>query len=99
MNGSENSKLLELRSKTDHQLIELIDHQVETGMRLLGQANGSLHEAKRAWTDAGALLPLVHAFAPQRRALEFKWHILGRMLQNSATTPWRVRAACSIVPA
>ena len=99
MNGSEKSKLLELRSKTDHQLIELIGHQVEIGMSLLEKADGSLQEAKRAWTDAGALLPLVNTTAPQRRTLEFKWHILGRMLENSKATPARVRAACSTVPA
>ena len=99
MNGSENFKLLELRSKTDRQLLELISNQLKAGMRLASQPDERLHaQAERAWSDAGVLLPLVCAAVSERRKLEYQFHLLGRMLQQSPVE-MRACAACSQVPA
>ena len=100
MTGSVNFKLRELRSKTDRQLLELITHQLEAGLKKAKQPDESQHaQAERAWADAGALLPLVCAADADRRRLEFKFYLLGRLLQDSPTTRLRAYAACSQIPA
>lgn len=100
MNGSDSLKLVELRLKTDRQLLALIGHQLESGMRIVLQADNGYHaQAERAWSDAGALLPLVHVAAAERRKLEFQFHLLGRMLQKFPAAEFRAHAACSQMPA
>jgi hypothetical protein len=99
MNGSENFKLLELRSKTDRQLFELVRNRLENGLMLAAQPDKNLRmQAERARSDAGALLPLIRAAAPQRRSLELKFHLLGRMLCESPAET-HACAACSQIPA
>jgi hypothetical protein len=100
MKGSDSHKLVELRSKTDRQLLALIGHQLESGMKMVRQAgNGDRARAERAWSDAGALLPLVHAAAPERHRLECQFDLLGRMLQKFPPAELRAHAACSHMPA
>lgn len=100
MNGSDTLKLVQLRLKTDRQLVALMNHQLETGMRLMLQsANGNFAEAERAWSQAGALLPLVHTALPERRKLEFQFQLLGSMLQKYPTAELPAHATCSQIPA
>ena len=62
---TENSKLLELRAKTDRQLVEMITRKLETA-RCFARAEEFRGRAERACLEIQRLLPLV-ATADRRR--------------------------------
>ena len=64
--GPEREKWLQLRAKTDRQLLNIIHSRLETGLRFA--AEQSLDGAQQALTEAQKLLPVLGE--PLRRALE-----------------------------
>jgi hypothetical protein len=82
MTATDTSKLLELRSKTDRQLLVLISHRLEAGSsaaRLPGERNHA--EAERAYADANSLLRFVRLDDSERSRLEVRLKQLGRALR------------------
>ncbi|HTS29447.1 MAG TPA: hypothetical protein VMH81_26440 [Bryobacteraceae bacterium] len=92
---AESTRLTELRAKTDRQLVALIDHRLDAGLKV---ARTSLEaEARKAYTEVRALWPWVHhlTFA-ERRRLESKLDDLHQLLNQSAVhAAVRLQTACS----
>jgi hypothetical protein len=84
-----NSKLAELRAKTDRQLIVLIRSTLDEGLRSRG-------EAEKAYSEVRVLLPTIRDVTEaERRRLESK---LARLRDSLRTRPThamgRMQAAC-----
>ncbi len=84
----EQAKIAELRAKTDRQLITLIDHQLDSGIRLAqllsGEDSGTAASfgqarAETAWAESRRLLPKVYNLS-ERLRLEKKLAELRRVL-------------------
>ena len=98
------AKLLELRAKTDRQLLEYIGNRLDSGLtygRLASDpdarnrwASVDMFEerASKAYDEAQSLLPLVRNLTrAERRVLQAKTEELGRLLGRA---PLLTRAAC-----
>ena len=93
-----NSKLAELRAKTDRQLVILIRTRLDDGLRSARAcAEETCEEAQRAYSEALALLPTVRAMTEaERRPLEWKLARLRDLLPaRPVHAVARVQAACS----
>ena len=84
-NGPESSKLVELRSKTDRQLVALIDRNLAAVSMFAGSGDGH-PRAESACEEIRRLLPFVPR--ADRRRFETRLAELGEILHPSA------RAAC-----
>lgn len=84
-----NSKLAELRAKTDRQLVILIRNTLDEGLR-------SRAEAERAYSEVRALLPTVrYVTDAERRHLESKLARLRQLLDERPMRAMaRAQAAC-----
>ena len=83
-----NSKLAELRAKTDRQLVILIRSTLDDGLR-------SRAQAERAFAEVGALLPTVRDVTEaERRGLESK---LARLRDLLDERPMRATASLQAV--
>jgi hypothetical protein len=87
---SRQSKLAELRAKTDRQLVSLIRNRLDDGFR-------SRSEAERAYSEVLVLLPTVRDVSEaERRRLESRLARLRELLdERPAPAVARVQAACS----
>jgi hypothetical protein len=94
MDGPENPKLLELREKTDQQLLVLIGRRLDFAFSRAIPSS----EAERAYRDACILLPLVRGNAADRKRLASRTRRLGRLLSDAAV-PKVAYAGCSQIPA
>ena len=84
------SKLMELRAKTDSQLLTVIDRNLDKGFDF---ARHALHtRARKAHQEARALLQVVNLTPAERRALESKVVRLGGMLRERVGL--QVQTAC-----
>jgi len=94
--GTESGKLLELRAKTDRQLVAFITNRLDSGLRLAG-LDGYRAEAEGIYDEASALLPWVHGLTEsERRLLESKLSLLREFLNDlSSDAEWNVQTACS----
>jgi hypothetical protein len=105
---SQPSKLVELRAKTDRQLVEIISSELNAGLtyaRLAGDPETRKRwastevfreKAAKASAEVRALLWVVNGVSrADRRALELKLALLDRMLQTAAgENVIPARAAC-----
>lgn len=66
MNRPQNSKLLELRHRTDRDLVTLIDRRIDAGLRAEGD------QAEKIYLEVAPLLLLANAEPVMRRRLESK---------------------------
>jgi len=84
-----NSKLAELRAKTDRQLVILIRNTLDEGLR-------SRSEAERAYSEVRALLPTVrNVTEAERRHLESRLARLRQLLDERPMRAMaRAQAAC-----
>lgn len=84
-----NSKLAELRAKTDRQLVILIRNTLDEGLR-------SRAEAERAYSEVRVLLPTVrYVTDAERRHLESKLARLRQLLDERPMRAMaRAQAAC-----
>jgi hypothetical protein len=84
-----NSKLAELRAKTDRELIVLIRSTLDEGLASRG-------EADRAYSEVRVLLPTIRDVTEaERRRLEAKLARLGDSLRTRPTRAMgRMQAAC-----
>jgi hypothetical protein len=102
------NKLIELRSKTDRQLIVLITNRLDAGLtyaRLVvnlgsshNRASGEAFQtdALEAYDEVRALLPWVSLTQAERRRLELKMDQLRDLLNESTIhAGMRVQTACS----
>jgi hypothetical protein len=85
-----NSKLAELRAKTDRQLVILIRSTLDDGLR-------SRAEAERAFAEVRALLPTVRDVTEaERRRLEAKLaRLRGLLDERPVHAMARMQAVCS----
>jgi hypothetical protein len=81
----ENSKLVELRSKTDRQLVQLVTRKLQAAVSLAG-VEGLHGPVERACEEVRRLLPFIPR--ADRRRLEARLQELGDLVHPSA------RAAC-----
>ena len=102
-------KFIELRSKTDRQLIAFITSRLDSGLNYarLGTGPDSISDwnsagmyqdrAERAYDEARLLLPWIDgAFCADRRRLESKLQNLRTLLEESTIhAELRVETACS----
>ena len=72
-------KLLQLRAKTDRQLLDFVHSKLEMGLHL-ATVEGSLELGERACAEAQELLSVMTE--PQRRDADPKLHELRRALQR-----------------
>jgi len=106
MIDSAEAKMLELRAKTDQQLVSLIDNRLDRGLafarvlendesrRNWASMEHFLMHAERALSDASAWIPLLTAAKhPEHGRLAFKLAQLRDVLDRVATPRVRVRAA------
>lgn len=77
----QNSKLLELRAKTDRQLVELITRTLEIA-RCFARAEEYHPRAERACDEVRRLLPLIDG--PERRRFASRLNEIGEMLHPTA---------------
>jgi hypothetical protein len=103
------TKLIELRSKTDRQLVAFINNRLDAGLayaRLITEpgpdsrwatAEALQASALRAYDEVRTLLPWVRdATKPERRRLELKLDQLREFLDESTIhAGMRVQTACS----
>jgi hypothetical protein len=83
--GWEQSKLHELRAKTDRQLLGLVYAQLETALRSESIGNPTL--AARAYVEASRLLPLLRDISAAERArLETRLDLVRDRLSEEAPT-------------
>jgi len=74
-------KLEQLRSKTNRQLIALINKRVDAGSQFV--QSGYYLDAERAYEEARVLLPLVDASTPdEKQRLEARLTRFGKFLQQ-----------------
>jgi hypothetical protein len=103
---SESSKLVELRAKTDRQLLDLIGSRVDAGLSLARMAadesriacstKAQLLEAKArmGYEEARRLLPLVRGISrAELHLVERRLEQLGQSLDGTPVSE-RIRAAC-----
>jgi hypothetical protein len=91
---SESSKLVELRAKTDRQLVAIITNRLEKGLNL-AQTDLSRARAREAYAEARKLLPWVSNLnRSERRHLEEKLERLRQHL-NAGASAATACAACS----
>ena len=83
------SKLVELRAKTDRELVILIQSTLEDGLRSHG-------EAERAYSEVRALLPTVRDVTEaERRRLELKLaRLRGLLDERPMRAPAQAQACC-----
>ena len=104
MNPSAESKLHELRSKTNRQLASLISHKLDRGLAfarvLEGDPNWAAADrfrvfAERELAQARAWIPLLDgATQLELRRMEFKLTQLQGLLEQTAPPKLRAQAAC-----
>ena len=93
---SELAKFAILRAKTDRELVAVIAHQLDRGLRLARMDSAPRAEAERAYAEAVLLLPRVYALPEaERRWLENKISDLRQRLDERLRAPSRTRAAAS----
>ncbi len=93
---SELAKFAILRAKTDRELVTVISHQLERGLRLARTDSAPRTEAERAYAEAVLLLPRVYALPEaERRWLENRISELRAALDERYREPSRTRAAAS----
>ena len=93
--SAESSRLLELRAKTDRQLVSLIQSRLDAG---LAQAHCAAFQAdaEKTYAEVRALLPWVYGLTRlERRSLESKLAQLRELLDDASDAGLRVTAACS----
>jgi len=78
MNLSESRKLETLRSKTDRQLVALIERKLDAGMRCASMGGEFRMRAERTYADARLLVPWTSG--ADRRRLELKMQQLRECL-------------------
>jgi hypothetical protein len=99
------TKLLELRCKTNRQLVSLISHKLDRGLafaRALERDGGEgwasterfAANAEKAFADACAWMPLVNSTSPERRRLDLKLAQLRDALDRLRGSEVRAQAAC-----
>jgi hypothetical protein len=102
----ESSKLVELRSKTDRQLVQLLHNRLESGLhnaQMAADAENHWSATKgflageRVYNEVSALLPWVENVTRQeRRRLELELDRLRVLLADSSTHAGQhVQTACS----
>jgi hypothetical protein len=89
----ESTKLAELRSKTDRQLVALISSRLDAGLNSAPVAV----DAQNVYDEVSALMPCVNGLTRvERRRLESKFEQLRDLLHESNPhAGMRVQAACS----
>jgi hypothetical protein len=86
-----NSKLAELRSKTDRQLIVVMARRLDAGLELARQ--GLKVQARSAQREVRGLLPVVAGNPAEKHRLETKLARLDEILRES-TGRLRIQTAC-----
>jgi hypothetical protein len=105
MNQSAETKLRELRSKTDRQLVSLISNKLDRGLAFARVMEGDGADwsstehfainAEKAFVDAMAWMAMLNcATQLERRRLEFKLSQLREALARAHASELRVQAAC-----
>ena len=97
MNTSrESRKLLELRAKTDRQLVAFITNRLNSGLRLAG-IDAYRDETERIYKEVSALLPWVYDLTEaERLVLDSKLVQLRESLDDlSSDAELKVQTACS----
>ena len=99
MAGTEETKLAELRAKTDGELSVLISRRLYAAVACLLEPNtagGSVRAAQEAYGEAAALMPRIHDLpAAKRKQLEARLAKLRALLDEAETEPEvRAFAAC-----
>ena len=106
MENLEPEKLLQLRAKTDRQLLDLLHSKLETGLTCAGQAarlysdgswtsaGRSLERADQALNEVQLLLPVLTE--KQRRELDPQLNILRETLERLTRQSPKSRAAMSM---
>jgi len=103
------TKLVELRSKTDRQLVRFIHSRLDAGLyyvRLAADPDSDVHwtsgeayhtSAAKAYAEVRGLMPWVGEMTKaERRRLESKWEDLRELLEGSTIhAAMRVQTACS----
>ena len=98
--GSQFSKWMELRLRTDRQLLILVNRALAAGMRSALEAaeTGSpdlFAGALRAYTEASRLAPCLRVAAPsERRHVQREIARLRRLLDETEMSPAHAGAAC-----
>ena len=109
MNDGAETKLSELRSRTDRQLVSLIGSRLDRGLmfaQLLADEDESqgpwgapeelLARAEQAHTEASLWLPLLSGITQlERRRMELRLSQLRGLLDHAANHDVRVQTACS----
>jgi hypothetical protein len=99
------TKLSELRCKTNRQLVSLISHKLDRGLafaRALERDGGEgwasterfAANAEQALADASAWMPLIHGTSIERPRLDLKLAQLRDALNRLRESEVRARAAC-----
>jgi len=93
---TESRKLLELRAKTDRQLVVFITNRLDSGLRLAGR-EACRAETEGIYAEVSALLPWVYDITrAERRLLESKLAQLREVLDDlSSDAELNVQTACS----
>ena len=93
---TESSKLLELRAKTDRQLVAFMTSRLDSGLRMAGIERHRA-EAGRIYAEVKALLPWVYDLTKaERRFLEAKLAELRELLDDfSSDAELKVQPAYS----
>jgi hypothetical protein len=105
MNQSAETKLLELRSKTNRQLVSLIGNKLDRGLAFARVLDGNgadwastehfAENAEKALAEATEWMALLNgATQLERRRLESKRAQLCTALENARLPQTRVQAAC-----
>jgi hypothetical protein len=102
MKQSAETKLSELRCKTNRQLAVLISHRLDRGLAFarvaeedgLSWASIEMVNAEQTFTEAKALMALLNSAPLEQRRLEFKLAQLGAALDRVRESHLRAQAAC-----
>jgi hypothetical protein len=82
MNGLEEQKLIELRGKTDRQLIALISNEIDRGLESV-RRHSDYAGGERVYREVSTLLPVAYgASRAERRRLERELAELGELVNG-----------------
>jgi hypothetical protein len=94
MDASLETKLSELRTKTNRQLLALVSNRLDRGLTFARE--GYLRHAERAHSEAAAWLPLLSDVTKLERCrVEWKATQLRELLHQASLQQSRVQTACS----
>jgi len=105
MSQSAETKLHELRNKTNRELVSLISNKLDRGLAFARMLDGEgttwastnhfAENAEKALAEASAWMALLNeATQLERRRLEFKAAQLRKALNRAPAPEYRVQAAC-----